>query len=147
MPTLNVYLYFQGNCERAFEFYKSIFGGEYDFLGRYKDLPQEARQNFPYCTDEQIMHVTLPISNETMLMGSDLIDSDEEISESKNGFSLYVKTENKHEAKRIFDALSGEGEIVVPIDDQFWGSYYGLCVDKFGVSWKISCITSSLIFS
>lgn len=139
MPTINVYLYFQGNCEKAFDFYKSIFGGEYEFIGRYKDLPQEARQNFPYCADEQIMHVSLPISRETMLMGSDQIHADEEITESNFGFSLFVRTENKKEADRIFQALSGEGEIVVPIDDQFWGSYYGLCVDQFGVSWKISC--------
>ena len=139
MSTLNVYLYFKGNCERAFDFYKSIFGGEYEFIGRYKDIPQKARQNFPYCTDEQIMHVTLPISKETILMGSDLINSNEEIFESKSGFSLFVNTDNKKEAERIFDALSCEGEIIVPIADQFWGSYYGLCIDKFGISWKISC--------
>jgi PhnB protein len=141
MSTLNVYLNFKGNCENAFDFYKLIFGGEYEFIGRYKDIPQNARQNFPYCTDEQIMHVTLPISKETMLMGSDLINSNKEISEPKSGFSLYVNTDNKKEAERIFDALSDEGEIIVPIADQFWGSYYGLCIDKFGISWKISCST------
>ena len=142
MSTLNVYLYFKGNCEKAFDFYKSVFGGEYEFIGRYKDIPQNARQNFPYCTDEQIMHVTLPISKETILMGSDMIDSNEEISESKNRFSLYVSTDNKKEAERIFNAFSDEGEIIVPIDEQFWGSYYGLCIDKFGISWKISCSTN-----
>ena len=139
MSTLNVYLYFQGNCEKAFEFYKFIFGGEYEFIGRYKDIPQKARQNFPYCTDEQIMHVTLAISKETILMGSDLINSNEEISDSKSGFSLYVEADDKNEAERIFEALSGEGEIIVPIAEQFWGSYYGLCIDKFGISWKIAC--------
>ena len=142
MSTLNVYLYFKGNCEKAFDFYKSVFGGEYEFIGRYKDIPQNARQNFPYCTDEQIMHVTLPISKETILMGSDMIDSNEEISESKNRFSLYVSTDNKKEAERIFNAFSDEGEIIVPIDEQFWGSYYGFCIDKFGISWKISCSTN-----
>jgi PhnB protein len=92
MSTINVELYFKGNCKKAFDFYKSIFGGEYDFIGRYKDIPQNARQNFPYCTDEQIMHVTLPISKETILMGADLINSNEEMCESKGGFSLYIKT-------------------------------------------------------
>ena len=142
MSTINVYLYFKGNCEKAFDFYKSIFGGEYDFIGRYKDIPQNARQNFPYCTDEQIMHVTLPISKETILMGADLINSNEEMCESKGGFSLYVNADNEEEAERIFDALSDEGDIIVPIAYQFWGSYYGLCIDKFGISWKISCSTN-----
>lgn len=139
MPTLNVYLYFNGNCEQAFEFYKSIFGGEYEFIGRYKDIPLEARENFPYCTDEQVMHVTLPISKETILMGADLITSKEETSGTKSGFSLYVSTDTKKEADRIFNTLADEGDIIVPIEDQFWGSYYGLCTDKFGISWKISC--------
>jgi PhnB protein len=142
MSTINVYLYFKGNCERAFDFYKSVFGGEYEFIGRYKDMPQKARQNLPYCTDEQIMHITLPISKETILMGSDLIDSNEEISESKNRFSLYVNTDNQREAERIFDAFSDEGEIIVPIEEQFWGSFYGSCIDKFGISWKISFSTN-----
>lgn len=145
MITLNIYLYFNGNCEKAFDFYKSVFGGEYEFIGRYKDVPQKARDNFPYCTDEQIMHVTLPISNETMLMGADLVNSNEEVPGSKNRFSLYINADNKKEADRIFNALSDEGDIVVPIDDQFWGSYYGLCIDKFGISWKISCRTNKII--
>lgn len=139
MPILNVYLYFRGNCEKAFDFYKSIFGGEYKFIGRYKDISQEARANFPHCTDEQIMHVSLPISKETTLMGADLINSNEEISETKNGFSLYLHVDNKDEAERIFDALTNDGDVIVPIANQFWGSYYGQCVDKFGISWKISC--------
>jgi PhnB protein len=139
MPTLNVYLHFKGNCERAFDFYKSVFGGEYEFIGRYKDIPQKDRQHFPYCAGEQIMHVTLPISRETILMGSDLVNLDEEEAETRSGFSLYLNTDNRKEAGRIFEALSGEGDIIVPIADQFWGSYYGQCVDKFGISWKVSC--------
>jgi PhnB protein len=138
MPIINVYLYFKGNCEKAFDFYKSIFGGEYEFLGRYGDISQDARENFPYCTDDQIMHVTLPISKETMLMGADLITSNEEISDSKSRFSLYVRTETMNEAERIFEALSDEGAVIVPLDNQFWSSYYGLCIDKFGISWKIT---------
>jgi PhnB protein len=140
MSTLNAYLYFQGNCEEAFNFYRTIFGGEFDFIGRYKDVPPAARENFPYCADEQIMHVSLPISNETILMGADLIKPNQEkILSNNDGFSLYLTTETKGEAERVFNALSDEGKIIVPIEDQFWGSYYGLCVDKFGISWKISC--------
>jgi PhnB protein len=140
MMTLNTYLYFNGNCEEAFDFYKSIFGGEYEFV-RYKDISGTARELFPYCKDEQIMHITLSISKETKLMGADLIHSTEETNQEK-AFSLYIHVDNKKEADRLFAALSDEGDILVPIDDQFWGSYYGLCIDKFGISWKISCSTS-----
>lgn len=144
MSTLNVYLYFQGNCEEAFYFYRTIFGGEFDFIGRYKDVPPDARENFLHCTDEQIMHVSLPISNETVLMGADLIKPNQtKIPSNNDGFSLYLSTQSKGEAERVFNALSDEGNIIVPIEDQFWGSYYGLCVDKFGISWKISCSKSS----
>lgn len=140
MPTLNVYLYFKGNCENAFDFYKTIFGGEYEYIGRYKDVPKKVRDaNFPYCTDEQIMHVSLPISKETVLMGADMIHLEEQIFEPKKTFSLYVRTDSKKEGERVFNALSEDGDIVVPFDHQFWGSYYGLCIDKFGISWKVSC--------
>jgi PhnB protein len=139
MATLNVYLYFQGDCEQAFRFYKDVFGGEFEFMGRYKDVPQQARANYAYCTDEQIMHVSLPISKETILMGADLINPNHQSSESMNSFSLYITAETRKEAERIFNALSAEGDIIVAIDDQFWGSYYGQCFDKFGINWKISC--------
>lgn len=139
MTTLNVYLYFRGNCEKAFDFYKGIFKVEYDFIGRYKDVPIEARENYPYCSDEQIMHVSLPISKETILMGADLINLHPDSPQVKNVFALYLSTEDRVEADRIFNALSDEGEIVIPLDYQFWGSYYGQCIDKFGISWKISC--------
>ena len=120
MTIVNTYLYFNGNCEEAFNFYKSIFNSEFQYIGRYRDIPEVARQNFPHCKDEHIMHITLPISNETKY------------------FSLYVKADSKNEADRLFSALSKEGEIKLPISDQFWGSYYGICLDKFGINWKIS---------
>ena len=80
------------------------------------------------------MHVALPISKETILMGADMIESHEETTESKSNFSLYVMTENKNEATRLFKALSEEGNIIVPIAEQFWNSYYGLCIDKFEIT-------------
>ncbi len=138
MAILNVYLYFNGNCEKAFDFYKSVFGGEYQYIGRYMDISQKDRQNFPNCSDEQIMHVALPISKETVLMGADLIDSNVETTKLRNGFSLHVSTDNRDEATHLFNTLAERGHVIVPIADQFWGSYYGLCTDKFGISWKIN---------
>lgn len=138
MTTVNVYLYFKGNCEEAFNFYKSIFNGEFQYVGRYKDVPKIARQNFPHCTDEQIMHIALPISKETILMGADITNINDRNTELANNFSLYLSTDSKKEADRIFNALAVGGEVKMPLAEQFWGSYYGICRDIFGINWKIS---------
>lgn len=143
MTSVNIYLYFKGNCEEAFNFYKSTFNSEFQYIGRYKEVPQTARQHFPYCTDEQIMHISLPISKETMLMGADILDANEKKTALANNFSLYLTTDSKKEADRLFNTLSAEGEIKMPMADQFWGSYYGICLDKFGISWKISFSSDS----
>ncbi|MDT0648675.1 VOC family protein [Autumnicola edwardsiae] len=138
MATVNTYLYFNGNCEEAFNFYKSIFNKEFQYIGRYKDVPEVARQNFPNCTDDHIMHIALPISRETILMGADIVESRERENIAAKFFSLYISTDSKEEADKLFNSLSHEGEIELPISEQFWGSYYGICRDKFGINWKIS---------
>ncbi len=138
MAIVNMYLYFNGNCEKAFNFYKSVFNKEFQYIGRYKDVPEAARYNFPNCKDEHIMHIGLPISKETILMGADIINPNEEGNDKSKYFSLYISTNSKEEADELFKAISKEGNIKVPIADQFWGSYYGICLDKFGVNWKIS---------
>lgn len=138
MTTVNTYLYFNGNCEEAFEFYKSVFKKDFRFIGRYKDIPQVARRNFPNCQDDHIMHIALPISDETILMGADIIDFNRQENDSSKCFSIYVNADSKKEADRLFASLAKEGEIKLPVSDQFWGSYYGICMDKFGINWKIS---------
>ena len=138
MARVNAYLSFNGNCEEAFEFYKSVFQKEFKFIGRYKDVPDAARRYFPDCEDDHIMHIGLPLSRETILMGADILDGSRKEKYAYKFFSPYVSTESKEEAERIFNALSKDGEIKLPISDQFWGSYYGICVDRFGVNWKIS---------
>tara|TARA_R110002072_G_scaffold301694_1_gene482039 strand:+ start:8168 stop:8605 length:438 start_codon:yes stop_codon:yes gene_type:complete len=138
MAIINTYLYFNGDCEKAFAFYKSVFKKEITYIGRYKDVPKVARHHFQNFEDEHIMQITLPISQETILMGADIIDDNRQEKNVSKFFSLYVSTESKEEADRIFNSLSNEGEVKLPISDQFWGSYYGICMDKFGVNWKIS---------
>lgn len=136
MITLNPYIYFNGNCEEAFNFYSAAFRKEITYLGRYKDVPDQDRQLFRE-TDEKIMHVTLPISAETSLMGADNpVAHNEPI--LHNSFSLIVHTDTKQEADRLFHALSEDGQIKMPMTQTFWGSYYGICIDKFGISWKIT---------
>lgn len=136
MTTLNPYIYFNGNCEEVFNFYKSVFKKEFTYVGRYKDVPKKDRHIFQEA-DEKIMHVALPISTETILMGADNIEVNRETMRNSS-FSLILYTDSKEEADRLFTELSERGQIKVPMNMTFWGSYYGLCIDKFGISWKIT---------
>ena len=136
MTTINPYIYFNGNCEEAFNFYRSVFRQEITYIGRYKDVPGADRKNFQDA-DEKIMHVSLPISTETILMGSDNTEAHKELL-TYNNFSLIIHTDNKAEADRLFNELSESGQVKVPMNMTFWGSYYGICIDKFGINWKIT---------
>ncbi len=136
MTKLNPYLFFNGNCEEAFNFYKSVFRREFKYLGRYKDVPNSDRKVFK-AGDEKIMHVTLPISEETTLMGSDNAEPHPEPG-SSSSFALYINTDSRDEADRLFNELSAGGKIKVAMTETFWGSYYGICQDKFGINWKIT---------
>jgi len=136
MTTLNPYLYFNGNCEEAFNFYKSVFNSEFKYLGRYQDIPTAERKLFSD-QDDKIMHVSLPISNETTLMGADNAELFNHAVSTTN-FSLSINTDNQEEADRLFQGLSEGGKIKLPMNETFWGSYYGIVTDKFGINWKIS---------
>ncbi|MEO6523970.1 MAG: VOC family protein [Mucilaginibacter sp.] len=139
MIKLSPYLIFKDNCEAAFHFYQTVFGGEILFMGRYKDVPEETRQWFPGSTDEQIMHATLQINAETVLMGNDSVEAYEKSKGTfTNNFFLYINTESQADAYRIFDELSAGGKITMPISQTFWSTHYGIVVDKFGINWKIT---------
>ncbi len=141
MTTINPYIYFNGNCEEAFNFYKSVFRQEFTAIERYKDVPKKDRLIFQE-SDEKIMHVTLPLSTETMLNGSDHSLAYKEMIKYKT-FSLIIHTDSKGEVDRLFNELSENGQIKVPVDFTFWGSYYGQCIDKFGISWKITLVSEN----
>lgn len=136
MKTINPYLTFNGNCEEAFNFYKSIFGGEFTMVFRFKEMPPE----FPVseADKELLMHVSLPISKETILMGSDTSGPYAATFTKGNNFSLSVNTEGKAETDRVFNALSAGGQVAMPLANTFWGSYFGMLTDKFGIQWMIS---------
>ncbi|EHQ28774.1 VOC family protein [Mucilaginibacter paludis] len=139
MIKLNPYLVFKDNCEEAFLFYKKIFSGEILFMGRYKDAPQTTRQFFPGSTDDQVMHATLKINDETILMGNDSVETYEKSKDTfTNNFFLYISTENEADAYRIFDDLSIGGKITLPIAQTFWSTTFGIVTDKFGISWKVT---------
>lgn len=137
MESLNPYLTFPGNCEEAFNFYKSVFGGEFLALGRFSDLPSDDGMIIPEYKMNKIMHVALPIGRQTILLGS---DSDEDCPSvvAGNNISLSITAKSKKDADRFFENLSDEGKIIMQIGDVFWGSYYGVCTDKFGVNWAVT---------
>ena len=134
MATVNIYLTFNGNCEEAFNFYKAAFEVEISHMGRYKDMPAEDRENIKVKAgdEEKIMHVTLPISKETMLMGCDAGDEWASGYSPGNNFSISVNTVSKQEAERIFKGLSDTGVITMPLGKTFWSECFGVLTDKFG---------------
>ncbi|MDA3944288.1 MAG: VOC family protein [Bacteroidetes bacterium] len=138
MTSVNVYLNFEGNCEEAFNFYQSVFGGEYSYLGRFRDIPpQEDMPAMPETMADKILHIALPISKETMLMGSDTGGEWAPAFKQGNNFAIAVSVDSKAKADKIFEGLSQDGKIIMPLADMFWGDYFGQCEDQFGVSWMV----------
>ena len=140
MPLVNVYLTFNGNCEEAFNFYKSVFGGDFPFMGRFKDMPpsEPGAKSISPEEGERVMHVSLPISKETMLMGSDTGGEWAADYKQGNNFAISITAQSKNEADSIFEALSKGGKITMPLDKTFWGDYFGMLTDKFGINWMMS---------
>ena len=138
MATVNVYLTFNGNAEEAFNFYKSVFGVEFAYIGRFKDMPID--ENCPPPSEEEgnrIMHVALPISKETVLMASDTTSAYGEVTFGNN-FSVSINTDSAAEADKLFAGLSAGGNIIMPMEKKFWGAYFGMFTDKFGINWMIN---------
>lgn len=137
MITLNPYLNFPGNTEEAFNFYRSVFGE--DFAGgifRFKDTLEADKLN---ASDrEKIMHVGLPLGKGTMLIATDALESMGHKVTAGNNFHLSIETESKDEADIIFNGLSAEGKVTIPMADMFWGAYFGMLTDKFGIQWMVS---------
>ena|SRR5579871_6209915 len=136
MKTINPYLNFNGNTEEAFNFYKSALGGEFASVVRFKDTPEAGK--VPAKDHDKIMHIALPLTNGTMLMGTDTLESMGQKLSMGNNFLLSISTENEEETDKIFKALSAGGVVMVPPSKQFWGAYFCMFTDKFGVQWMAS---------
>jgi PhnB protein len=134
MITINPYLNFNGNCEDAFKFYQKVFGGEFATVQRFKDEPNTKHSP---SDAEKIMHVSLPLGNGFILMGSDRPPA---MGPGKMGenLSLSINAESKKQADELFNGLAQDGRITVPIGETFWGSYFGMVNDKYGVQWMVS---------
>jgi PhnB protein len=137
MPKLNTYLNFAGNTEEAFNFYKSVFGGEFTSVVRSKDMPIEGVA-IPKEAENKILHIGLPIGQANVLMATDTLESLGQKLVQGNNVYISVHPDSKEEADRIFNALSAGGLIEMPIANQPWGDYYGSFKDKFGVQWMVN---------
>ena len=139
MASVNVYLNYDGNCEEAFQFYKSVFGGVFSYVGRFKDMPpQEGQPPMPEAMMNKIMHISLPVGKDTSLMGSDTGGEWAASYVKGNNFSISINAESKDEADKIFNGLSKGGKVTMPMNKTFWGDYFGMCEDKFGINWMMS---------
>jgi PhnB protein len=135
MTMINPYLTFNGNCEEAFNFYRSVFGGEFLRIVRFKDDPSE--QPMPEGQREKIMHIALPIGQETVLMASDRPDVFGPVTIGSN-FSISIHTESEEETDNLFKGLSAGGQVAMSLHKTFWNAYFGMLTDKFGIQWMVS---------
>lgn len=135
MATINPHYNFNGNAEEAFNFYKSVFGGSFTKLVRFKELSSE---EFPVPQHEEnkIMHIALPIGK-SVLMGNDVPEIMGRTNENENRSKIVVNAESKAEADTIFNGLSAGGQIEMPISDSPWGTYFGMFRDKYGIEWMV----------
>lgn len=135
MARINPHINFNGNAEEAFTFYRSVFGGEFEVIIRFKDIPSP---EFPITEKEsnKIMHIALPIGNST-LMANDVPEIMGQVNENENRSKIFINTQSREEADKLFNGLSAGGLIEVPITNCPWGSYFGMFRDKFGIEWMV----------
>jgi PhnB protein len=143
MALINPHINFNGNAEEAFNFYKSVFGGEFSKIMRLKDI---SSAEYPVAENDanKIMYIALPIGK-NILIANDIPESMGRVNENENRSKLSISAESREEADKLFNGLSAGGNIEVPIDDSPWGSYFGMFRDKFGIEWIIDFDPTALI--
>jgi len=135
MALINPHINFNGNAEEAFTFYKSVFGGEFAKVIRFKDLSSPEFSVAPN-EENKVMHIALPIGK-NFLMGNDVPEIMGRTNENENRSKISISTESREEAEKLFYGLSEGGNIEMPIADSPWGSYFGMFRDKFGIEWMV----------
>jgi PhnB protein len=137
MATVNPYLNFDGNCSEAFDFYKSVFGGDFRFISRFKDMPEGVPMHVDDKDEaELILHVSLPLGGGTVLMGSDRPPS-MGAGTIGNNFNISIYTDSDDEARKIFYGLSEGGQVTMPLQKTFWAAQFGMLTDRFGIQWMV----------
>ena len=136
MAQINPYIHFNGNTEEAFTFYKSIFGGEFAMVSRFKDF-SNPENPISERDANRIMHIALPIGKNNVLMASDVPEILGQVNENENRSKISISAESKEEADKLFNGLSAGGKIEMPIANSPWGSYFGMFRDKYGIEWMV----------
>jgi PhnB protein len=136
MAIINPWINFNGNAEEAFTFYKSVFGGEFTKIVRFKDLASP-EFSIPKEEEDKIMLITLPIGKDNMLMANDVPSFMGKVNENENRSKIRVGAQSKEEANRIFNGLSAGGQVEGAMGDGPWGTYFGMFRDKYGIEWII----------
>ena len=141
MAKVSTYLNFQRNTEEVFNFYKSVFGGEFaGNISRFSDIPPSDKMPPVKDADKNlVMHIALPILGGHTLMGTDAPESMGFKLNFGNNVYISLEPDTRKETKRLFDALSSGGKVEMELQDMFWGDYYGSCKDKYGVQWMFNC--------
>ena len=136
MALINPHMNFNGNAEEAFNFYKSVFGGEFTKIMRFKDL---SSPEFPIAENDanKIMHIELPVGK-NFLMANDVPEFMGKTNENENRSKIFIHAESREEADKIFNGLSAGGTIEGPIGDSPWGTYFGMFRDKYGIEWMVN---------
>jgi PhnB protein len=138
MAKINPYLNFAGTTEEAFNFYKSVFGGEFATVMRFGDSPGCDQMPIAEADKDKIMHIALPIGNDNVLMATDMVESMGPKLEEGNNFSISLSAESREDADRLFNGLAEGGKVEMPLADAFWGAYFGMLQDRFGIRWMVS---------
>jgi PhnB protein len=136
MLNINAYLHFMGKTEEAMNFYKSILGGEFTIFGRFRDVP--GAENMNPEDQKKIMHISLTTKNGTVIMATDSLESMGQQVNFGNNVHLCIQAESETEVDKLFAALSAGGKVEMPVNKTFWGAYFGMCQDKYGVQWMIN---------
>jgi len=135
MTSVNPYLGFDGDCEEAFEFYRSVFGGEFEAVNRYSEMPPDTPDMG--AAADKIMHISLPLGDGQALMGSDRPPGMGNTT-SGDSVAISVAPESAEEGRRLFEALAAGGQVTMPYERQFWGADYGMCRDRYGINWMVN---------
>jgi PhnB protein len=145
MKLANPYLNFNGNTEEAFNFYKSVFGGDFLAVIRFRDFPDNG-MGVAEDDLEKIAHIALPLGKDNLLMGTDVVDSMCKKLSFGNNFYIMVEPDSGQEAGALIDALSAGGQVEMPLQRTEWAELYGVCADRFGVQWMVN-YTGSVQFA
>lgn len=136
MKSVDVYLHFNGDSEKAMNFYKKVFGGDFLAVQRYGDVPGSEKMSEE--DKMKMIHISLKLTETTTLMASDIVTRMDESVQFGSNFHICLQAASEKEADKLFAGLSDEGKIEMPMSNTFWGAYFGMCLDKFGIKWMVN---------